>query len=111
MDLNLSGNLRGKLEAQKAMVKNFYFDLVNDKNLSVYERTKFTEDYFAKIAAIENKQAALDAYSAVIKGIASGHASLKENIANLSDREIANLLSNYGSQLQDAISAFNRNTE
>ncbi len=111
LDLNISGNLKGKLEVQKAMVKNYYFDLVNSKKLSVYERTKFAEDYFKTIKNIENKQAALDDYSNILKGIILSHASLKENIDKLSNAEIKNLLSNYDSQIQKTILYFNRDTK
>lgn len=111
LDLNISGNLKGKLTVEKALAKNFYFDLINDKNLSVYERTKFAEDYFGKIDAISVKEAALTSYSAVIQDIAKGHAALKDNIDHLSDHEIKNLLGRYSVQLHKAIRSFNRNNE
>lgn len=60
LELNLAGNLNGKLEVQKSSLKNFYFDFTKDKQLSDYERTKFTEDYFLRISEIDAQQKELE---------------------------------------------------
>ncbi|MFS4494513.1 hypothetical protein [Maribacter sp. 2308TA10-17] len=100
LDLNLAGNLKGKLEVQKSSTKNYYFDLVRDKSLSTYERTKFAEDYFRKIQEIERQQTELDEYAKILKAIAQGHAHLSADIENLNDDALKVALAKYGSQLK-----------
>ncbi len=100
LDLNLAGNLKNKLEVQKSSLKNYYFDLVRDKKLSTYERTKFAEDYFSRIQEIERQQNELAAYSKILNSIAEGHASLNSEVEKLSDTELKVALAKYGSQLK-----------
>lgn len=100
LDLNLAGNLKGKLQVQKSSVKNYYFDLVRDKKLSTYERTKFAEDYFARIQKIEQQQKELEGYSKILKSIAEGHGKLNADIEKLNDDELKVALAKYGSQLK-----------
>lgn len=100
LDLNLAGNLKSKLDVQKSILKNFYFDLVRDKNLSTYERTKFAEDYFSKIQEIEFRQDELEAYSKILHSIAEGHAKLYADKAHLSADELKGAMAKYCSQLK-----------
>ncbi len=100
LDLNLTGNLKGKLEVQKSTLKNYYFDLVRDKKLSTYERTKFAEDYFKRMQEIERQQNELEAYSKILSTIAEGHASLSAEIEHLNDNKLKVALAKYGSQLK-----------
>ncbi|WP_149275167.1 hypothetical protein [Pareuzebyella sediminis] len=86
--LNLAGNLNGKLEVQKSLLKNFYFDLVADEKLSVYERTKFAEDYFNSLKDIETKQEELKNFSKALESISEGHQVLYTHINNLTDDEV-----------------------
>lgn len=88
IDLNLTGNLNGKLEVQKSLLKNFYFDYVSDEKLSVYERTKFAEDYFSGLTEIEIRQEELKTFSETLTTIAKGHQMLYKNINNLTDEEV-----------------------
>ncbi|NNE78405.1 MAG: hypothetical protein HKN31_15185 [Pricia sp.] len=105
LELNLTGNMKGKLEVQKSSLKNFYFDFVRDKNLSVYERTKFAEDYFQSIAEIEKKQKELDVFAMTLQHIAEGHKTLKVNIDNLTDKKVKGQLARYASRLKNIASS------
>ncbi len=100
LDLNLAGNLKEKLEVQKSSGKNYYFDLVRDKKLSTYERTKFAEDYFSRIQVIEWQQHELEEYSKILNSIAEGHAKLNVEIEKLNDDELKVALAKYSSQLK-----------
>lgn len=109
LNLNLTGNLIGKLDVQKSRAKNFYFDLVRDKKLSTYERTKFAEDYFSRIKEIEQQQNELEEYSKILNAIAEGHAKLFTDIEKLNDDELKVALAKYGSQLKMHSSALFKN--
>lgn len=109
LDLNLSGNLIGKLEVQKSSIKSFYFDMIANTDLSVFERTKFTEDYFEKIAALTAKQEELAIYSEVLKTIADGHNALNKNINKLTEDAIKGQLAIHGTQLKNLAHSFNNN--
>jgi len=100
LNLNLAENLSGKLDVQKSSVKNFYFDLVRDKKRSIYERTKFAEDYFSRIEEIEQQQNELREYSKILKSIAEGHAKLYTDLEKLNDDELKVALAKYDSQLK-----------
>lgn len=100
LDLNLAGNLKGKLEVQKSSIKNFYFDLVRDTQLSTYERTKFAEDYFSRIQEIERQQRELEEYSKILNSIAEGHTKLYAAVEQLHNDELKVALAKYGSQLK-----------
>lgn len=107
LDLNLAGNLKGKLEVQKASLKNFYFDLVADENLSFYERTRFTQEYFERTAKLTAKQRELDSFSEVLHLISEGHNALYANVNQLSSDGVRAELATYGSQLRNALPSFN----
>lgn len=100
LDLNLAGNLKGKLAVQKSRIKNYYFELVRDKKLSTYERTKFAEDYFSRIQEIELQQNELEEFSKILNSIAEGHAKLYADIEKLNDDDLKVALAKYGSQLK-----------
>ena len=102
---NIAGNLNGKLEVQKANLKNFYFDFVKDKNLSDYERTKFAEDYFDRLSEISTKQAALKTFAEVLREIADGHLTLYNNIGNMTDKQVRKELASYGRQMGNTLSS------
>lgn len=108
LDLNLSGNLVGKLEVQKNTIKSFYFDLIADTDLSLYERTKFTEDYFQRTAELTAMQEELKTYSTVLKTIAEGHAILHNNINKLTEEEIRGQLAIQSTQLKHLANSLNR---
>lgn len=108
LELNLAGNLNGKLEVQKSSLKNFYFDLTKDKKLSVYERTKFAEDYFRRISEITAHQNELDAYAQVLREIAEGHTTLYNNVGNMTDDDVRKELQGYGRQMNSTISSLRR---
>ena len=105
LELNLSGNLIGKLEVQKSSIKNYYFDFVSDKKLSSYERTKFAEDYFRRISEIETKQEELTSFSEILQEIADGHNVLYTNINNLEDDEVKGKIARLGRQLKNTITS------
>lgn len=105
LELNLSGNLNGKLEVQKSSIKDFYFDHVSNKKLSSYERTKFAEDYFRRIAEIDDKQKELKSYSLVLSEIAAGHDTLYANINNLKDEKVKGKLTRLSRRLKRSISS------
>jgi len=100
LNLNLAGNLNGKLEVQKSSTKNYYFDLVRDQKLSTYERTKFAEDYFSSIQEIQRQQDELKEYSRILNSISEGHAKLYLEIEELNEDEVKVALAKYGSQLK-----------
>ena len=107
LELNLAGNLRAKLEVQKEALEGYYFDFVMDKQLSDYERTKFAEDYYARVAEIEGQQDELDAYAEVLREISDGHKTLYDNSNKMSDHKLRQELGQYGNQLQrSAISVY-----
>jgi len=108
LEMNLSGNLNGKLEVQKSTVKNFYFDFVMNKKLSPYERTKFAEDYFRRISEISRKQKELDAFSTILQEIEGVHEILYQNINNLEDKEVKGKLARLGRKLKNAIAALSK---
>ncbi|HET8735767.1 MAG TPA: hypothetical protein VFM69_04130 [Pricia sp.] len=105
LELNLTGNLSGKLEVQKSGLKNFYFDFVKDENLSDYERTKFAEDYFRRISKIEAQQQELETYAEVLRRIAEGHTALYNNVSNMTETSVRRELGRYNKQLTYTISS------
>lgn len=107
LDLNLSGNLIGKMEVQKNSIKSFYFDLISNTELSIYERTKFTEDYFRRISELTAKQEELETYSKVIKTIAEGHTILYNDISKLTEDEIKGQLAIQSTQLKNLSRSLN----
>ncbi len=108
LELNLAGNLNGKLEVQKSSLKNFYFDFTKDKRLSDYERTKFTEDYFFRISEIDAQQKELETFAEILKDIADGHTILYNNVSNITDQEVRKELTGYGRQMNNTISSMRR---
>ncbi|MGI9552297.1 MAG: hypothetical protein ACR2MT_13945 [Aurantibacter sp.] len=102
LNQNIEGSLKGKLEVQKSSIKGYYFDLVMDEDLSVYERTKFAEDYFRRISEIEERQQELDTYSEILETISTAHTALNANIDSLNFNEVGLLLENYGQLLHTA---------
>lgn len=101
--LNLNGNLNGKLEVQKGKLKNQYFDFVQDKSLSTYERTKFAEDYFERISRIEENQSQLALFDEILGEIADGHETLYSNLDRLNDNEVKGKLAHLRYRLDYAI--------
>lgn len=108
LELNLAGNLRGKLEVQKSGLKNFYFDFIKDKRLSDYERTKFAEDYFRRISEITAQQQSLETYALILQEIAKGHEILYDNVEQLSDKEVRIRLAGLGTQMKNTIFSLHR---
>ncbi len=108
LELNLAGNLNGKLEVQKSGLKNFYFDFVKDKKLSDYERTKFAEDYFQRISEITAQQKELDTYIQVLREIAEGHTTLYNNASNMTDAVVRQELQVYGRQMTKTVSSLRK---
>lgn len=109
LQLNIAGNLNGKLEVQKSILKNFYFDQVSNPQLSIYERTKFAEDYFNSISEINAKQNELKDFAETLKTIAEGHLLLYTNINDLSDKQVKNQLSTLQYQLQASSTSYLKN--
>ena len=103
LEMNLNGNLNGKLEVQKSSIKDFYFDFILDKKLSSYERTKFTEDYFRRISKIEAKQKELITFSEILQEIVDGHETLYAYSNNLEDNEVKGKLARLGHRLKNTI--------
>lgn len=106
LQLNLGGNLIGKLEVQKSILKNFYFDQVSNQRLSIYERTKFAEDYFNNISEINAKQDELKDFTETLKTIAEGHLLLYTNINDLSDEQVKNQLASLQYRLQTSFPSY-----
>lgn len=108
LNQNIEASLKGKLQVQKSSLKGYYFDLVADNNLSVYERTKFAENYFKRISGIEKRIQALDNYSKILETISTAHTALNANIDNLDTNEIGTLLKGYGQLLSDAAKSISK---
>lgn len=108
LELNLAGNLNGKLEVQKSGLKNLYFDFVKDKKLSDYERTKFAEDYFQRISEITAQQKEMDTYVQVLREIAEGHTTLYTNASNMNDASVRKELEVYGRQMSNTVSSLRK---
>lgn len=87
LKLSVSGNLYGKIEVQKQHLVNFYFDFLRDKNLSDFEKVKFSEDYFNQRNLLESEQETLLAFGKIIDEILEGHAYLVDHVENLEDKE------------------------
>lgn len=108
LELNLVGNLSGKLEVQKSSLKNFYFDFVKDKKLSDYERTKFAEDYFRRLLEITAQQKELEIFAEILQEIAEGHTNLYNNVSNMTDAEVRTALAGHGRQVSNTITSLRR---
>lgn len=105
LELNLTGNLRGKLEVQKSSLKNFYFDFLRDKKLSDYERIKFAADYFQRITEIDAQQNELETYTQILREIADGHTLLYNNVSKMGDEEVRKELARYVRQMKNTTSS------
>lgn len=108
LDFNLAENLTGKLNVQKELLKDTYFDLTKDPTLSTFEKRKAVEAYYQQIGNIDRQQKELITYSKSLKKIAFGHQELADNIDKLSKKEIKEQLTQCASDIQDLISAFNK---
>lgn len=108
LELNLEGNLNGKLDVQKSSLKNFYFDLVKDKKLSEYERTKFAEDYFSRISEISAQQNELKTFAELLREISESHLTLYNNVSNMTDKQVRKELAGYGRQMGNTINSLQR---
>ncbi len=108
LEFNLSANLIGKLNVQKQRIKSYYYDLTKHPSLSKLEKIKAVEEYYNQLNKIEVKQNELITYSKVILKIADGHEKLAENIKKLNKTEIKEILTQYTSEIEDIISAFNK---
>ncbi|WP_373518725.1 hypothetical protein [Pricia sp.] len=108
LELNLTGNLSGKLEVQKSGLKNFYFDFLKDKRLSDYERTKFAEDYFRRISEITAQQKELETFAEILQEIAEAHTTLYNNVSNMTNKEARKELERYGRQMNNTVSSLRR---
>ncbi len=106
LDLNLAGNLYQKLEVRKRRLKGFYFDLARNPELSLYERTKFVEDYYRHLEDVSVRQETLQAYSEIIKVIQEGHKKLANQLENPKDSHTRQELSQAGSRLHATIKDF-----
>jgi len=111
LDFNLSANLTGKLNVQKQVIKEVYFDLTKDQTLSTFEKRKAVEEYYQRLGEIEDKQSALACYSKVLKKISGGHQKLADNIDRMNIYEMKDQLTQDASDLQDIISEFNKITK
>jgi len=108
MDFNLSENLNGKLNVQKELIKDNYFDLTKDQTLSTYEKRKAVEEYYQQNDKIERRQKELSTYSKSLRKIATAHQNLVGNIDRINDDEIKLQLTQYAGDIRDLITAFNK---
>lgn len=108
MDFNLSENLNGKLNVQKELIKDNYFDLTKDQTLSTYEKRKAVEAYYQQNYKIERRQKELSTYSKSLRKIATAHQNLVGNIDRIKDDEIKLQLTRYAGDIRDLITAFNK---
>ena len=103
LDLNLSGNLTGKLNLQKQRIQSYYFDLTKDPTLSSFEKRQVVKDYYQQLAVIEARQNELCTFSKALKIIAEGHQKLALNIDNVNSAELKGLLFQYACDIRDLV--------
>ena len=108
LDLNLSGNLAGKLNLQKQRIQSYCFDLTKDPSLSPFEKRLVVKDYYQQLAEIEARQNELRTYSKALKIIAEGHQKLAANIDKFSNAEIKGLLFQYACDIRDVVTEFEK---
>ena len=108
LDLNISGNLAGKLTLQKQRIKSYYFDLTKNLLLSPFEKRRAVQDYFQQLGEIEARQKELQTYSKALKIIAEGHQKLSDNIDHFSTAEIKGLLFQYACDIRDVKTEFDK---
>lgn len=106
LDLNLTGNLYQKLEVRKRRLRGFYFDLARNQELSLYEQTKFVEDYYRNLEDLSVRQETLQRFSEIIKVMQEGHKKLAKQLENPKDSQTRQELSQAGSKLHATIKDF-----
>lgn len=108
LDLNLSGNLSGKLNLQKQRIQSSYFDLTKDSSLSPFEKRMVVKDYYQQLAEIEARQNELHTYSKALKIIAEGHQKLAASIDKVRNAELKGLLFEYACDIRDVGTEFEK---
>ena len=105
---NLVTNLTRRLETQRQRTQSYYFDLSKDNAISPYEKKKVIEEYNGLMAGIDVKKRQIAVFGKGIESIGAGHQELYDARSQLKTKEIKELLTRYGSEIQDTVDEFNK---
>jgi|ERR1035437_6284143 hypothetical protein len=105
---NLSDNLTGKIEIQKQKAELTCFKLIHDTSLSTYEKRRVIKEYFESIEKMQKIEDGISVYTKGLKKVAEGHQKLYGNLDKLDKDELKEQLSQYGNEIKDIITEFNR---
>ena len=100
-------NLSNKLDLRKDRLVNYYFDLTNDKNLTVVDKKKIIEEYNLTMADIEAKKKQIAVYGNSLKLIADGHQALFDKRNDLNIPGIKEQISQYSADIRSLNADFN----
>lgn len=107
LEFTMVSNLAKKLDVKKERMTGFYFDLLNDSSVSVYEKKKLIEEYNNMVNESDNRKKLISSYGKGLRSIAAGHQEIFENRNKLKRKELLELLSQYSSDIEDIIDEIN----
>ena len=107
-NFNLEANLSKKLDVEKQRYQSYYFDLLKDSSTSVFEKKQIIEEYDIVMAGLTAKKKQISIYGRGLRKIAAGHQKLYDNRNKLTASDIEASLAQYGSDLQDIDTEFNK---
>src|ERR1035437_4495536 len=108
LSFNLSANLNGKIDIQIQKAEKTCFNLTKDKTLSTYEKRLSIKDYFIDIERMQKIKESINTFAKGLKKLAEGHQKLYDNLNTLNADEIKVQITQYGSEIKDIISEFNK---
>ena len=104
----LAENLTGKIDNQMDNARFTCSDLIKDTLLSTYAKRLAIKEYFTSIEKMQPIKEGISTYSKGLKKIEEGHQKLYDNLDNLNTDELKNQLTEYGSEIKDILSEFNK---
>lgn len=108
MDFILVDNLSRRLETQGQRLRGFYFDLVEDRDASLYEKKKIIEEYDMDNGKLEVRKDLVKSYARGLVAISRGHQELFQNRTKLKATEVKALLVQHASDLEDIMDEWNK---
>lgn len=107
LEFTLTTNLAKKAEVNKQRVESYYFEMLKNKNVSVYEKKKIIEEYNSHVTETGNRVKRINSFAKGLHTIAAGHQKIFDNRGKLKGREVLEMLVHYSSDLQDMMDEFN----
>ena len=104
-------SLSNKLDVRKDRLINYYFDLFNNKGLSVVDKMKIIVEYNMVMSNIEAKKKLIVAYGNSLKLIATGHQALFDKRNELNIAAIKEQISQYSDNIKTLNAEFNKLTK